>query len=82
MQNNDQRSNLSNKLVIVLAASVAIFILVYSDFGKNQKVVYDCREAHWHPDYPIKVREECKRLIREELEKMKKEELEKKFIRV
>lgn len=81
MQNYDQRSNLSNIWLVLLAAFAAAAILTFSDFGKIQKVVYDCREAHWHPDYPVKVREECKKLMREELEKKKQEELEKKIIR-
>ena len=75
MQNYDQRSNLSNKWLVLLAAIAAFSILIFSDFGKNRTVIYDCREAHWHPDYPLKIREECKKIMKEELEKKKQENI-------
>jgi hypothetical protein len=35
--------------------------------------VYDCRDAHWHPDYPIEVKQECARLRIEEWRRLNQE---------
>lgn len=81
MSNNDQRSNLKKDLFIVIpVVLVCAAILIFSDFGKNRTVVYDCRDAHWHPDFPPEVKEECRRLIKDELEKQRREDLERKKI--
>ena len=34
---------------------------------------YDCRDAHWHPDYPIEVKQECARLRIEEWHRLHRE---------
>jgi hypothetical protein len=60
---------------------MSVVILVFSDFGKSTGVVYDCRDAHWHPDYPIQVKEECRKIMKEHLEQQKREEEERKIIR-
>jgi hypothetical protein len=52
----------------ILVISLVIFcvaVLVYTDFGRGQEVVYDCRDAHWHPDVPAEVKRECSRLMYE-----------------
>jgi hypothetical protein len=79
MPDNDQRSNLKDLLIFCLASVIAA-ILMFSDYGKNQGRIYDCRDAHWHPDYPPEVKEECRRLIREHFEKNKQEEIERKQV--
>ena len=48
-------------LIIVLLSLICICILLFSDFG-NQGKVYDCNLAEWHPDIPVQVRTECRRL--------------------
>lgn len=48
-------------LIIILLSLICICILLFSDFG-NQGKVYDCNLAEWHPDIPVQVREECRRL--------------------
>ena len=35
--------------------------------------VYDCRDAHWHPDYPVEVKQECARLRIEEWRRLNQE---------
>lgn len=80
MPDNDQRPNLKDRIIILLAL-MAVLIFIISDFGDSQGRYYDCRDAHWHPDYPVQVKEECRKIIREHLEQQKKEELERKIIR-
>lgn len=57
---------MKEKIIIGIALIVSVLILVASDFGRNRTVVYDCRDAHWHPDIPIEVKKECSRLMYEE----------------
>lgn len=44
-------------IAAVICASV---ILMNTDF--TEEVVYDCRLAEFHPDFPPEVREECRKL--------------------
>ena len=68
MQNNDQRGTVKERIGFILLVLLVIFIMAWSDFGKQPKV-YDCRMADISPDFPPEVREECRKLIREELQK-------------
>ena len=68
--------------IAIGAAIVAIFILIFTNFGKSKTVVYDCRDAHWHPDVPIEVKKECGRMIYEEWKRRKEEEQQGKFIKI
>ena len=63
---------MKSQLVIVLATLIAVCVFVFTGFGKNKTVTYDCREAHWHPDYPVEVKEECRRLMYEYYQKEQK----------
>lgn len=55
------------KIVIIVLTLVAVAILILSDFGNSTTVkVYDCSMAEWHPDIPLEVRQECRRLRLEE----------------
>jgi hypothetical protein len=47
-------------LISIIAVLLVIF-LVFSDFGNTTRV-YDCGMAEWHPDIPLAVKEECRRL--------------------
>jgi hypothetical protein len=81
MTDNNQQTNLKkDKWIIAGAAVLAIFILIFTGFGKSQTVVYDCRDAHWHPDVPIEVKRECNRLLYEEWKKQREEETGRKII--
>jgi hypothetical protein len=78
MQNNDQPSDIKkDRWIIALAGIVAVAILVLSDFGSHREVVYDCRDAHWHPDVPIEVKRQCAEMFKEHRDKIRREELEK-----
>jgi hypothetical protein len=57
------------KIIILLLSVVVIFILMFSGFGKQQEKVYDCSIAEFHPDYPVRVKEECRRLRYQDQEK-------------
>jgi hypothetical protein len=61
-----------SQLVIVLATLIVVCVFIFTEFGKNRTVAYDCREAHWHPDYPVDVKEECRRLMNEYYQKQQK----------
>ena len=55
------------KFVIIILTLAAAALLSYSDFGdSNQIKIYDCSIAEWHPDVPINVRKECRKLRLEE----------------
>ena len=83
MQNTSERFDLKKDIWIAsCAAVVAVFILIFTDFGKSQTVVYDCRDAHWHPDIPVEVKQECSRMMYEEWKKKQEEERQSKMIRI
>jgi hypothetical protein len=52
------------KALIVLFLTLIVSVLLLSDFGKQPKV-YNCDIAEWHPDVPVDVKEECRRLRKE-----------------
>ena len=60
-------------IFLVFLAFAAILILSISDFGRSNGVVYDCRDAHWHPDVPVEVKKECARLQKEEWDRIQKQ---------
>jgi hypothetical protein len=67
------------EVVIFLSVSVFLLILWFYGVGPLGKI-YDCRDAHWHPDVPIDVKKECRRLMLEELEKLREKEKKKLYI--
>jgi hypothetical protein len=73
VQNNDQRTDLRNSIIITGILVVCIIFLLFTDFGKGRVVVYDCRDAHWHPDVPIDVKRECSKLMYEEWKRQRDE---------
>lgn len=73
MQNNDQRKDLISRIAVIVLVIISISILVYTDFGRGRTVVYDCRDAHWHPDVPIEVKKECAKLFQEEWKRKENE---------
>lgn len=80
MPDNDQRPIVKKDTWIILLILVAVIVLFVSTYESNQEVVYDCRDAHWHPDVPVDVKRECQRLIYEELKRIREEEIKKRFI--
>ena len=57
---------MTDRIIAVVLLIISVYVLIYTDFGRNQTVIYDCRDAHWHPDVPIEVKQECAKLFYEE----------------
>ena len=52
-----------NKILLTTSLFVLVLFLIFSNFGDESTVrVYDCGMAEWHPDIPVQVKEECRRL--------------------
>ncbi len=67
MQNIDQRSDLKQRVGLVLLILLVIFVMSWSDFGSQDRVrVYNCDMSEINPDFPIEVKEECRKLRLEE----------------
>ena len=47
--------------MLAFALSVVAFVYVYKDF-KDSRVAYDCSLAEISPDFPIQVKEECRKM--------------------
>ncbi len=80
MQDNDQRKNLKKDTWIIVLALSAVFVFFFTNFGENKGRYYDCRDAHWHPDVPVEVKNECIKIMREELKRRQEEESKKRYI--
>ncbi len=50
------------ELLIAAATLIAALIFLLTGFGESEERVYNCDLAEFHPDYPAKVKEECRRL--------------------
>jgi hypothetical protein len=55
---------MKERFFIIFLVLACVLFLVFTDFG-NQGRYYDCRDAHWHPDYPVEVKKECAKLLYE-----------------
>jgi hypothetical protein len=58
-------------LVIVLILCLVVFII--NNFSYTQTRVYDCSLSEISPDYPIEVKQECRKLRYEEYLKEQQE---------
>lgn len=67
------------KIIIILLLIFSILILLVSDFGRGQTIIYDCSLSEISPDFPIEVKEECRRL-RYEMWKKEQEDAKKRMI--
>jgi hypothetical protein len=61
-------------IFVVIVLFLLIFILF--NYGTNREVVYDCGMAEWHPDFPLQVKEECRRLRYEHYKQSQENRLE------
>ncbi len=50
------------EIFIAVLIILAVLIFVFTGFGESKERVYNCDLAEFHPDYPAKVKEECRRL--------------------
>jgi hypothetical protein len=55
--------------IAVVLFALAVSIMVFSDVGKHQVRVYNCELSEISPDYPIEVKDECRKLRLEEYQK-------------
>lgn len=56
-----------NSILIIAVVLLAVTVLISTNFGAGRTVVYDCRLAEFHPDFPIDVREQCRQLLRDQI---------------
>ena len=55
---------MKNHFGMIIGLTLIAIIAVFGDFYPEGRV-YDCTLAEISPDYPIEVKEECRRLLRE-----------------
>jgi hypothetical protein len=60
-----------NNIFIIAAVVFAVVILISTNFGAGRTIVYDCRLAEFHPDFPLDVREQCRDLLRNQISNKK-----------
>ena len=68
-------------ILAVVIAFIGIIVLVLLT-AERQSVVYDCRDAHWHPDVPIEVKKECRKLMQEYYRQQEEENSRKRLISI
>jgi hypothetical protein len=52
------------KNILIIVSVTAFLLIIIVDFTPQGKV-YDCTLAEFSPDYPIEVKNECRRLLKE-----------------
>ena len=57
---------IKNTLAVFGGICLIVLVLIFTDFGDSRVRVYDCGMADWHPDIPVEVKEECRRIRYEE----------------
>ena len=55
---------MKDSVIVIIGLSLVTIVAVFSDFYPEGKV-YDCTLAEISPDYPIEVKQECRRLLKE-----------------
>jgi hypothetical protein len=55
---------MKDSVIVIIGLSLVAIVAVFSDFYPEGKV-YDCTLAEISPDYPIEVKQECRRLLKE-----------------
>jgi hypothetical protein len=52
---------MKERFFVIALVLICVIFLVYTDFGKGPRV-YDCSLSEISPDYPIEVKEACRKL--------------------
>lgn len=68
------------KIAFLLLLIFSVIVLLISDFGRGQTVIYDCSLSEISPDFPIEVKEECRRLRYEQWKYEQDQETKKRLI--
>jgi hypothetical protein len=55
---------MKDSVIVIIGISLVAATAVLSDYYPDSKV-YDCTLAEISPDYPIEVKQECRRLLKE-----------------
>ena len=55
-----------DKLILAVALLATVFILIFMKTDNHGVRVYDCSISEISPDYPVEVKQECRRLRLEE----------------
>jgi hypothetical protein len=55
---------MKDSIIVIIGLTLVAIIAVFSDFYPEGKV-YDCTLAEISSDYPIEVKNECRRLLKE-----------------
>lgn len=64
--------SMRDRIIVIIALAFSAYILYSSDFGNTRTKIYDCGLSEISPDFPIEVREECRRLRKEYYDKNSK----------
>lgn len=56
-------------IILIISLLIIIYVTIFTDWGRHGVVVYDCSLSEISPDFPIEVREECRKIRREEYKK-------------
>jgi len=62
MQNTSLRENLDFILALVISIGAFVFVIWWNIENPHMTVRYDCSIAEISPDYPIQVKEACRKL--------------------
>ena len=66
----------ADKIIVTAVSLACVVILVFTDFARGDRVVvYDCRDAHWHPDIPVEVKKACGEMFKERYQKEQKAQI-------
>lgn len=60
-----------DNLILIVALAVTVIVLVFIETDYHGVRVYDCSMSEISPDYPVEVKQECRRLRLEEYQKNK-----------
>lgn len=55
---------MKDSTIVIAGLTIVAIISVFADLGPEGRV-YDCTLAEISPDYPIEVKQECRRLLKE-----------------
>jgi hypothetical protein len=51
------------KTLIILIVLIALGLFAITEFqSQSRTVMYDCSMAEWHPDIPVQIKEECRKI--------------------
>lgn len=68
-------------IIIVILLATCVSVLIISNFGGSyESKIYDCSLSEISPDYPIEVKQECRKLRYEEFKREQEELRQKRLV--